>query len=72
MNKDIFLSEISNLLEIDNKNKNLAKIIIGSDIDSLDMLKIISFYEENFNITLEPDDILGKNIDCLYKLIGKS
>tara|TARA_B100000902_G_scaffold397228_1_gene460361 strand:- start:1172 stop:1384 length:213 start_codon:yes stop_codon:yes gene_type:complete len=70
MNKDIYFNEISNLLEIDNKDSSLAKITIGSDIDSVDMLKIMSFFEEKFDISLEADEIEGKNIEDLYKLIG--
>ena len=71
MNKDIYLNEISSLLEIDNKDNNLEKITVGSEIDSLDMLKIMSFFEEKFDINLEVDDLQGKTIEDLYKLIGQ-
>ena len=33
MNKDIYLNEISSLPEIDNKDNNLEKITVGSEID---------------------------------------
>ena len=69
MLQDKFNQEILELLELEDTD-SIQEMIIGDDIDSLDMLNIISFFEEKFNITLEPEDILGKNLSSLYKLIG--
>ena len=69
MLQDKFNQEILELLELEDTDK-IHETFIGDNIDSLGMLEIISFYEEKFNITLEPDDILGKSLSDLYKLIG--
>ena len=70
MDKVRFYEEMSKILEVDYNEKKLSKAVIGTDIDSLAMLNIISFYEENFNITLDPEKFMGKNLEDLYKLIG--
>ena len=64
-----FNQEILELLELED-TESIHEMIIGDNVDSLGMLNIMSFYEENFNITLEPNDILGKNLSGLYSLIG--
>ena len=70
MDKIRFYEEMSKILEVDCNEKELSKAVIGTDIDSLAMLNIISFYEENFNITLDLEKFMGKNLEDLYKLIG--
>jgi len=64
-----FNQEILELLEMED-TESVHKMIIGDNVDSLGMLNIISFFEENFDITLEPNDILGKKLSGLFNLIG--
>lgn len=63
-----FNQEILKLLELEDTD-SLHDMIIGENVDSLDVLNIIIFYEEKFKITLEPNDIMGKKLTDLYSLI---
>lgn len=69
MNKDSFCAKISEILEMEVSENQLEDITIGQDVDSLALLELISFYEESFNMTLDPDKIEGKNLNDLYNLI---
>lgn len=51
-----------------NLNKN-TKIISGELIDSLDLLKLVSFLEKEFEFNITETDFVKKNFDNLSNLI---
>jgi acyl carrier protein len=73
MNKESFLSSFCKLLEL---NSNSIK---GDDLlasipswDSLTMLGLIVYADQNFGIILSPDDIhKAKTVNDLYALLSK-
>jgi acyl carrier protein len=68
MERDIFILKLMETIEI-NPNDDLNRAL--SKLDSLQILSIISFIDENFSKTLPITEIKKiQNIDDLIKLIG--
>ena len=72
--KNEFLKEIKLFLEQNcglDKNINPKDLIFSTNkIDSLNILKLVEFLENFFNITISPLDVGFKNFDSFNKIIN--